>query len=657
MSKNDGKRKERKAVIEKYLGGLFARTEGYARNVSRYYTAAVEALLDLAATADMEPDEVFHFSDHKRMSVKATNILRGLYSAIYQEIRRGVKAEWEYANLSADAMIMSLFGKGVMEDNHFARWFARNQEAMDSFFSRKDSHGGLNLSQKVWKYTGQFKEEMELALSASLGQGDSASTVSRHVRQYLREPDRLFRRIRDAEGNLKLSKRAAAYHPGRGEYRSSYKNAMRLTRTETNMAYRAADCDRWSRIPFVVGMEVKRSNNPFGCDVCEALKGKYPKDFVFTGWHPQCRCYIVPVLASEEERMAYHRAVLNGEDVSDFHFKGEITEPHEGFRKWMSENQERIEGARSLPYWMRDNGKYVSARNTTKGNHASREEKADTKGEKENSTSGITASEKALIAEESVAVKHNTQEIFNGKDFKEAKDVSDVLNKINEILPKEEKWSVNGDFSLRITDDSSVNGKTSRDGIIFLTKERLDRVQATFRKIARGQAFDITKEEADAMATLWHEIVHNRHVGLESAGEKHSVSERCMELANEWYARHNLKVFYGHLGLNKVPFPEYITHRKSTAYDLMVKNFDHVIGIMRLERKEVMASLENSLFKGKYDDMENGLYKALFDGGMKNLNDVVLPEDQAKELLSFIIKSTPEDITDWLTENNYLASK
>ncbi len=362
MSKNDGKRKERKAVIEKYLGGLFARTEGYARNVSRYYTAAVEALLDLAATADMKPDEVFHFSDHKRMSVKATNILRGLYSAVYQEIRRGVTAEWEYANLSVDAMITSLFGKGVMEDNHFARWFARNQEAMDSFFSRKDAHGGLNLSQKVWKYTGQLKEEMELALSASLGQGDSASTVSRHVRQYLREPDRLFRRVRDAQGNLKLSKRAAAYHPGRGEYRSSYKNAMRLTRTETNMAYRAADCDRWSRIPFVVGMEVKRSNHPFGCEVCEALKGKYPKDFVFTGWHPQCRCYIVPVLASEEERMAYHRAMLNGEDVSDFHFKGEIGEPHKGFQKWLSDNEERISKARSLPYWMRDNGKYVGVK-------------------------------------------------------------------------------------------------------------------------------------------------------------------------------------------------------------------------------------------------------------------------------------------------------
>ena len=73
MSKGDGKKKKkRKAVIEKYLGGLFARTEEYAQQVSMYYSAAVEALLDLAATADKEPDEVFRFSDHKRMSAKAT---------------------------------------------------------------------------------------------------------------------------------------------------------------------------------------------------------------------------------------------------------------------------------------------------------------------------------------------------------------------------------------------------------------------------------------------------------------------------------------------------------------------------------------------------------------------------------------------------------
>lgn len=372
------KKQQKKIEIEKYLPGLFARTEGYASNVSKYYTAAVNALLDLAASVDLEPEEVFYFADHKKLSVKATNVLRGLYTAVYQEIRRGVIAEWEFANLSNDAMIESIFGKGLKEDNHYARWFSRNHDAMDAFFKRKSEYGGLNLSQKVWKYTGQFKEEMELALSASLGQGDSAATVSRHVRQYLKEPDRLFRRVRDEEGNLKLSKRAAAYHPGRGEYRSSYKNAMRLARTETNMAYRAADCERWNDIPFVVGMEVKRSNHPFACSVCEALAGKYPKDFKFVGWHPQCRCYIVPILADEKDRMAYHRAVLNGEDVEGWKFEGEIAEPHAGFQKWMNDNSERVEKARergTLPYWVKDNEKYVeAAQHTEQGNKGIKQE-------------------------------------------------------------------------------------------------------------------------------------------------------------------------------------------------------------------------------------------------------------------------------------------
>jgi len=33
---------------------------------------------------------------------------------------------------------------------------------------------------------------------------------------------------------------------------------------------------------------------------------------------------------------------VKGEDVSDWHFNNEITEPHDGFKKWIGENQERI---------------------------------------------------------------------------------------------------------------------------------------------------------------------------------------------------------------------------------------------------------------------------------------------------------------------------
>lgn len=355
------------AIIARDMGeGLFGRTEAYVERVGELFTAATDALTNLASGTVLDPaTDVFSFSDSKRMSEKSAAILRGLYSAVYNEVKNAVITEWGNANSTTDRLIAAALGNDVRDDRRFARLFARNREAMDAFFSRKNEYGGLNLSQKVWKYTSQFKEEMELALSASLGRGDSAATVSRKVRQYLQEPDRLFRRVRDEEGNLKLSKRAAAYHPGRGEYRSSYKNAMRMTRTEVNAAYRAADCDRWSQIDFIVGVEVKRSNHPFACSVCEALAGKYPKDFKFVGWHPQCRCYIVPVMADYDQRMAYHKAVLDGEDVSGWKFDGEIAEPHEGFQKWMKDNADRVEKAAekgTLPYWMKDNPQYVGVK-------------------------------------------------------------------------------------------------------------------------------------------------------------------------------------------------------------------------------------------------------------------------------------------------------
>lgn len=355
---------KKKIDIDKYVSGLFQRTEQYADNVRKHYASAVEALLDLSSNTHIGTDETFSFSNNKRISPQANNVLRGLYSAVYNEIKNGVAAEWEYANLSCDALIESIFGKGLEEDNHFARWFSRNQEAMDAFFTRKSAYGGMNLSQKVWKYTGDLKTEMELALSLSLGQGDSASTVSRKVRQYLQEPDKLFRRIRtgtDANGNplYKLSKAAKAYNPGRGVYRSSYKNAMRLTRTETNMAYKTAEQDRWQRLDFVVGYEIKTSNNHPEHDICDELKGKYPKDFVFKGWHPQCRCYVVPILAKENEFVEMQKQILAGEDptVKSVNI---IRRPGQKFYDWWDNNKERVETASSMPYWVQDNQDYIN---------------------------------------------------------------------------------------------------------------------------------------------------------------------------------------------------------------------------------------------------------------------------------------------------------
>jgi len=342
----------RRINLDKYGAGIFKRTEMYAVQVGKQFESAVERLLKLTRSVELGEGELFSFSYNNRMGREANAILRDLYANVYQQIKNGATMEWEYANMSADALIRSIFGK-VAYDNHFARYFLRNQEAMDAFFERKTA--GLNLSQRVWNCTGQLKDEMELALSVAMGKGESASTISRQVRQYLQEPDKLFRRVRDEKGNLKLSKAAAAYHPGQGVYRSSYKNAMRLTRTETNMAYRSADHERWQRMNFVIGIEIQTSGNHPDEDICDELAGVYPKDFKFVGWHPQCRCFATPVLADEQSMMDWSEKVMRGEaGINDFKAQ-QITEMPENFTKWMETNADRIENAAHKPYFLTDN--------------------------------------------------------------------------------------------------------------------------------------------------------------------------------------------------------------------------------------------------------------------------------------------------------------
>lgn len=391
---------KKKIDYDKAAKMLFSRTEHYADNVRRLYATATDELLKLSAMkASNGVSAAFSFSDNKRLSEQANAILRALYSGVYNEIKGGVIAEWVNANKSCDALITSIFGRKVKEDNHYARFFARNKESVDAFFKRKSEYGGLNLSQRVWKYVGDFKTEMEMALSVAMGEGKSAATISREVRKYLQRPDMMFRRFRvktgeqdifDADGNVvgkepvygRVWKRKVVdavtgnvswqtvnlkdYSFGRGVYRSSYKNAMRLARTETNMAYRTADQERWRQLDFVIGYRVVLSDNHPEPDICNDLsakrgekgsRGVYPKDFVFKGWHPQCRCYVVPILADEKELDKMQEAILNDEPIPES--KSVIREPNKYFQDWWKSNKSRVAEAQSLPYWVKDNPKYA----------------------------------------------------------------------------------------------------------------------------------------------------------------------------------------------------------------------------------------------------------------------------------------------------------
>ena len=143
-----------------------------------------------------------------------------------------------------------------------------------------------------------------------------------------------------------------------------------MARTEINSAYMEADYIRWQQLDFIVGYEVKTSKTHAKwlakfwyprfkkgrapLEICDAMEGKYPKDFKFIGWHPNCRCYAVPILANEGTGADWWENPQN-----------EVKELPKGLQKWVEDNKDRITAAAkkgTLPYWISENKKYVSTK-------------------------------------------------------------------------------------------------------------------------------------------------------------------------------------------------------------------------------------------------------------------------------------------------------
>lgn len=337
----------------------YRETEAYAQAVQSLYDKATLAITRAAARGKIDPDTPFSFDMYPSVQKEMQRITEQLAERVTVVIETGSKKQWLFACDKNDAFISSIMDTSKVSKARLKKMQDRNLDALAAFQGRKVD--GMNLSQRVWKYVGQFKDQLENALDVGLGEGRSADELSRDVRQNLNDPNRLFRRVRDKRGNLVLSKRAAAFHPGRGVYRSSYKNAMRLTRSEINMAYRESDWQRWQSLDFVVGFEIHRSNHEplCKCDTCEKLVGRYPKTFKFKGWHPQCMCYATPVLMDEEtfdeNELGDLKAALRGTTYKHQQAKNAVADVPDGFKAWVKDHVEAQKGWASTPYFIKDN--------------------------------------------------------------------------------------------------------------------------------------------------------------------------------------------------------------------------------------------------------------------------------------------------------------
>lgn len=334
-------------------------TEQYAAAVQALFDRATLAMAQSAARRKIDPDKPFSFDDYPEVKAELKKIVGQLATQLQTTIESGSKNQWLFACDKNDGFIASIMDTSKLSKARLKKMQDRNLDALSTFQGRKV--GGMDLSQRVWRYVGQYRDQLETALDVGLGEGRSAQELARDVKKNLRDPDRLFRRVRDKRGNLVLSKAARAFHPGQGVYRSSVKNAQRLTRSEINMAYRESDFLRWQQLDFVVGFEIHRSNHEplCKCKMCDRLQGRYPKTFKFKGWHPQCMCYAVPILMDEEtfdeNELGDLKAALRGTEYKKKQAKNLVADVPDGFKEWVAENMEASAGWASTPYFIKDN--------------------------------------------------------------------------------------------------------------------------------------------------------------------------------------------------------------------------------------------------------------------------------------------------------------
>lgn len=327
--------------------------------------AAEEAAKIGVSIKDLPEDHIFTFDDYPATQKQIERLMTALQQSMETTIVNGVRSSWTLSNNKNNALVSRIFGDrvGDLSKEQYKRYFSTNGAALEAFLQRTEQ--GLNLSDRVWRYTTAFKREIELGLDLGIRSGESAAKMTRSLRQYLQHPDKLFRRVRDKHGNLKLSKAAAEFHPGRGVYRSSYKNARRLAATETNIAYRTSDHLRWQQMDFVVGIEIKLSNNhtlngvPL-TDICDTLAGRYPKDFKFVGWHPHCRCKAITVLKTEDEMAEDTSRILDGQQPTKSSVNT-VRDVPASFKQWVETNTNRITHSRNLPYFIADNPRFVES--------------------------------------------------------------------------------------------------------------------------------------------------------------------------------------------------------------------------------------------------------------------------------------------------------
>lgn len=340
---------------KKAYDALNKRLVNYVAQVQSIYDRIASQVATAIDGVGYDGSAEFLFEDYPELKQTINGIMTSYAAQMNNLIYAGTTKEWKESNIMQDLLARKVlraydFEKG---GDKYNRYFQPNSDALKAFQNRVDK--GLSVSHKLWYQSQALKKELEHTISTAIERGQSAVVLSKRISQYLIDYPSL-----KADYAEKFGKAATCANC---QYAS-----IRLARTEINMAYRKAEQTRWQQFDFILGYEIKLSKRHPAPDICDDLLGIYPKDFVFLGWHPNCMCYVVPIVMSDEE---YYGSPSTQKSAM-------ISRTPKNFNDWVRNNRSRIGQAETLPYFLKDNRKYwhLSVEEAAEYRHADRDEKA-----------------------------------------------------------------------------------------------------------------------------------------------------------------------------------------------------------------------------------------------------------------------------------------
>lgn len=315
--------------IHKELSELIRKTEiGASVIYSRLVRSISEVYRDMHKYVPSNIRKLVDVRENKDFVSALEDVMRTFDASMRDNVRDGQMRAWELANKHNDILIKTI------TDSEEDKYHDKSEEYLLAAITK----GDLSASKAISTISKQVRSLIELGVAYAIMKGLTHRELDKSMREDIRAPKKLFKRIRDEYGEDSIRNRyEPTLHPGIGRYTSPYQESRRAINTGVHAAYCSSQEKRWSLWGIVVGKVIGLSPTHPRYDICDELVGIYPPWYRFRGFHPYCRCIQMPII------------YMGG---------GHVDSMPSSFESWKAENMDRIINSSkkgTLPYFIKDN--------------------------------------------------------------------------------------------------------------------------------------------------------------------------------------------------------------------------------------------------------------------------------------------------------------